>query len=159
VTGKRGESHHAMAAVSRVRLENAVCCRIVAGSIHGIRARLIQRCGKAHIARCPPGDGDLVGHGVLLLTPFLRRWLGEIGEPGIGGSRAEGNDGRRPEVRSGIGAFKLPKNMGGPSCRRQAGTAQPTSPSPIEEAIRCLSPVRVLIDLLTDPKDGARVRG
>lgn len=51
-----------MARVLGVGLENAVGGRVVTSSVHGIGTGLIQGSREAHIARLPPGDGDIETH-------------------------------------------------------------------------------------------------
>jgi hypothetical protein len=54
-------SYHSMAGELGICLEDTVCGTVVAGSVHGIRASLIERGRKADIASIPTGDSDF-GH-------------------------------------------------------------------------------------------------
>jgi hypothetical protein len=62
--GEGGGAYHAVAGEWRIGLQDAVCGGVVACSVHGIGARLVERGREPHIAGVPAGDGDFWHGGV-----------------------------------------------------------------------------------------------
>ena len=50
------ELYHAVSGELRVGLQDAVCGRVIARSIHCVGTSLVEGGGKAHIARVPASD-------------------------------------------------------------------------------------------------------
>ena len=69
--GVKEGAHHAVAGELGVGLQDTVCGRVVASSVHGIRASLVEGGWESHIARVPAGNCNFC-HGVMLLcSPCL----------------------------------------------------------------------------------------
>ncbi len=62
----QGGAYHAVAGELRIGLQNAVCSRVVASGIHGIRTSLVERSWESHIACIPTSDCDF-WHAVIVL--------------------------------------------------------------------------------------------
>ncbi len=55
---KGGDTYHAVTGEIRVGLQDTVCGRVIASSVHGIRTSLVERCWESDIFGIPAGDGD-----------------------------------------------------------------------------------------------------
>lgn len=75
------QTHHSMTCKLRVRLEDAVCGRVIPSSIHGIRAGLVKRRREPDVPRPPASDRDLGHCGTK--TPRLGVFEKCVGENGV----------------------------------------------------------------------------